>query len=108
MKNPKILQNQKVTLQKKTAKGPLNPKVQHQKATILKKIQKQKKIAAIKYNNVEIKIDMEVSPLLEKLGEPDHKETIEADEENSEESYSYTYDNMTIYAYLKDKKAVCS
>lgn len=43
MKNPKILQNQKVTLQKKTAKGPLNPKVQHQKATILKKIQKQKK-----------------------------------------------------------------
>lgn len=47
---------------------------------------------------------MEVSPLLEKLSEPDHKETIEADEENSEESYSYTYDNMTIYAYLKDKK----
>lgn len=43
MKNPKILQNQKVTLQKKTAKSPLNPKVQHQKATILKKIQKQKK-----------------------------------------------------------------
>lgn len=43
MKNPKILQNQKVTLQKKTAKGPLNPKVQHQKAMILKKIQKQKK-----------------------------------------------------------------
>lgn len=65
---------------------------------------KTKKIAAIKYNNIEIKIDMEVSPLLEKLGEPDHKETIEADEENSEESYSYTYDNMTIYAYLKDKK----
>lgn len=65
---------------------------------------KAEKIAAIKYNNIEIKIDMEVSPLLEKLGEPDHKETIEADEENSEESYSYTYDNMTIYAYLKDKK----
>ncbi len=65
---------------------------------------KTEKIAAIKYNNVEIKIDMEVSPLLEKLGEPDHKETIEANEENSEESYSYTYDNMTIYAYLKDKK----
>lgn len=65
---------------------------------------KTEKIAAIKYNNIEIKIDMEVSPLLEKLGEPDHKETIEADEENSEESYSYTYDNMTIYAYLKDKK----
>ena len=43
MKNPKILQNHKVTLQKKTAKGPLNPKVQQQKATILKKIQKQKK-----------------------------------------------------------------
>lgn len=65
---------------------------------------KTEKIAAIKYNNIEIKIDMEVSPLLKKLGEPDHKETIEADEENSEESYSYTYDNMTIYAYLKDKK----
>lgn len=65
---------------------------------------KTEKIAAIKYNNIEIKIDMEVSPLLERLGEPDHKETIEADEENSEESYSYTYDNMTIYAYLKDKK----
>lgn len=65
---------------------------------------KTEKIAAIKYNNIEIKIDMEVSPLLEKLGEPNHKETIEADEENSEESYSYTYDNMTIYAYLKDKK----
>ena len=65
---------------------------------------KTEKIAAIKYNNIEIKIDMEVSPLLEKLGEPDHKGTIEADEENSEESYSYTYDNMTIYAYLKDKK----
>lgn len=65
---------------------------------------KTEKIAAIKYNNIEIKIDMAVSPLLEKLGEPDHKETIEADEENSEESYSYTYDNMTIYAYLKDKK----
>lgn len=65
---------------------------------------KTEKIAAIKYSNIEIKIDMEVSPLLEKLGEPDHKETIEADEENSEESYSYTYDNMTIYAYLKDKK----
>lgn len=65
---------------------------------------KTEKIAAIKYNNIEIKIDMEVSPLLEKLGEPDHKEIIEADEENSEESYSYTYDNMTIYAYLKDKK----
>lgn len=65
---------------------------------------KTEKIAAIKYNNIEIKIDMEVSPLLEKLGEPDHKETIEANEENSEESYSYTYDNMTIYAYLKDKK----
>ncbi len=65
---------------------------------------KTEKTAAIKYNNVEIKIDMEVSPLLEKLGEPDHKETIEANEENSEESYSYTYDNMTIYAYLKDKK----
>lgn len=65
---------------------------------------KTEKTAAIKYNNLEIKIDMEVSPLLEKLGEPDHKETIEANEENSEESYSYTYDNMTIYAYLKDKK----
>lgn len=65
---------------------------------------KTEKIAAIKYNNIEIKIDMEVSPLLKKLGEPDHKETIEANEENSEESYSYTYDNMTIYAYLKDKK----
>ena len=65
---------------------------------------KTEKIAAIKCNNIEIKIEMEVSPLLEKLGEPDHKETIEADEENSEESYSYTYDNMTIYAYLKDKK----
>lgn len=65
---------------------------------------KTEKIASIKYNNIEIKIDMEVSPLLEKLGEPDHKETIEANEENSEESYSYTYDNMTIYAYLKDKK----
>ena len=43
MKNPKILQNHKVTIQNKTAKGPINPKVQHQKATILKKIQKQKK-----------------------------------------------------------------
>lgn len=62
------------------------------------------KVAAFTYNNVEIKIDMEVSPLLEKLGEPDYKATIEANEENSEESYSYTYDNMTIYAYLKDKK----
>lgn len=65
---------------------------------------KTEKIDAVIYNNVEIKIDMEISPLLEKLGEPDHKETIEANEENSEESYSYTYDNMTIYTYLKDKK----
>lgn len=62
------------------------------------------KIAAVTYNNVEIKIDMEVSPLIEKLGEPDYKATIEANEENPNESYSYTYDNMTIYAYLKDKK----
>ena len=44
MKNPKILQNQKVTLQKKTVKSPLNPKIQHQKAMILKKVQKQKKL----------------------------------------------------------------
>ena len=76
----------------------------HRCAAYPKESTKTEKIAAIKYNNIEIKIDMEVSPLLEKLGEPDHKETIEADEENSEESYSYTYDNMTIYAYLKDKK----
>lgn len=62
------------------------------------------KIAAVTYNNVEIKIDMEVSPLIEKLGEPDYKATIDADEENPNESYSYTYDNMTIYAYLKDEK----
>lgn len=88
---------------KENSKGSSKSESTTSKAMILKKIQN-RKIAAIKYSNIEIKIDMEVSPLLEKLGEPDHKETIEADEENSEESYSYTYDNMTIYAYLKDKK----
>ena len=89
---------------KENSKGSSKSESTTSKSNDSKEITKTEKIAAIKYNNVEIKIDMEVSPLLEKLGEPDHKETIEADEENSEESYSYTYDNMTIYAYLKDKK----
>lgn len=89
---------------KENSKGSSKSESTTSKSNDSKENTKTEKIAAIKYNNVEIKIDMEVSPLLEKLGEPDHKETIEADEENSEESYSYTYDNMTIYAYLKDKK----
>lgn len=89
---------------KENSKGSSKSESTTSKSNDSKENAKTEKIAAIKYNNVEIKIDMEVSPLLEKLGEPDHKETIEADEENSEESYSYTYDNMTIYAYLKDKK----
>lgn len=89
---------------KENSKGSSKSESTTSKSDDSKESTKTEKIAAIKYNNVEIKIDMEVSPLLEKLGEPDHKETIEANEENSEESYSYTYDNMTIYAYLKDKK----
>lgn len=89
---------------KENSKGSSKSESTTSKSDDSKESTKTEKIAAIKYNNIEIKIDMEVSPLLEKLGEPDHKETIEADEENSEESYSYTYDNMTIYAYLKDKK----
>ena len=89
---------------KENSKGSSKSKSTTSKSNDSKENTKTEKIAAIKYNNIEIKIDMEVSPLLEKLGEPDHKETIEANEENSEESYSYTYDNMTIYAYLKDKK----
>lgn len=89
---------------KENSKGSSKSESTTSKSNDSKESTKTEKIAAIKYNNIEIKIDMEVSPLLEKLGEPDHKETIEADEENSEESYSYTYDNMTIYAYLKDKK----
>lgn len=89
---------------KENSKGSSKSENTTSKSDDSKENTKTEKIAAIKYNNIEIKIDMEVSPLLEKLGEPDHKETIEADEENSEESYSYTYDNMTIYAYLKDKK----
>lgn len=89
---------------KENSKGSSKSESTTSKSDDSKENTKAEKIAAIKYNNIEIKIDMEVSPLLEKLGEPDHKETIEADEENSEESYSYTYDNMTIYAYLKDKK----
>lgn len=89
---------------KENSKGSSKSESTTSKSNDSKENTKTEKIAAIKYNNVEIKIDMEVSPLLEKLGEPDHKETIEANEENSEESYSYTYDNMTIYAYLKDKK----
>lgn len=89
---------------KENSKGSSKSESTTSKSNDSKENTKTEKIAAIKYNNIEIKIDMEVSPLLEKLGEPDHKETIEADEENSEESYSYTYDNMTIYAYLKDKK----
>ena len=89
---------------KENSKGSSKSESTASKSNDSKENTKTEKIAAIKYNNIEIKIDMEVSPLLEKLGEPDHKETIEADEENSEESYSYTYDNMTIYAYLKDKK----
>ena len=89
---------------KENSKGSSKSESSTSKSNDSKEYTKTEKIAAIKYNNIEIKIDMEVSPLLEKLGEPDHKETIEADEENSEESYSYTYDNMTIYAYLKDKK----
>lgn len=89
---------------KENSKGSSKSESTTSKSDDSKENTKTEKIAAIKYNNIEIKIDMEVSPLLEKLGEPDHKETIEADEENSEESYSYTYDNMTIYAYLKDKK----
>ncbi len=89
---------------KENSKGSSKSESTTSKSDDSKESTKTEKIAAIKYNNIEIKIDMEVSPLLEKLGEPDHKETIEANEENSEESYSYTYDNMTIYAYLKDKK----
>lgn len=89
---------------KENSKGSSKSENTTSKSDDSKESTKTEKIAAIKYNNIEIKIDMEVSPLLEKLGEPDHKETIEANEENSEESYSYTYDNMTIYAYLKDKK----
>ena len=89
---------------KENSKGSSKSESTTSKSDDSKENTKTEKIAAIKYSNIEIKIDMEVSPLLEKLGEPDHKETIEADEENSEESYSYTYDNMTIYAYLKDKK----
>lgn len=89
---------------KENSKGSSKSESTTSKSNDSKENTKAEKIAAIKYNNIEIKIDMEVSPLLEKLGEPDHKETIEANEENSEESYSYTYDNMTIYAYLKDKK----
>ena len=89
---------------KENSKGSSKSESTTSKSNDSKENKKTEKIAAIKYNNIEIKIDMEVSPILEKLGEPDHKETIEADEENSEESYSYTYDNMTIYAYLKDKK----
>ena len=89
---------------KENSKGSSKSESTTSKSNDSKENTKTEKIAAIKYNNIEIKIDMEVSPLLEKLGEPDHKETIEANEENSEESYSYTYDNMTIYAYLKDKK----
>lgn len=89
---------------KETSKESSKSEITTSKSDDSKESSKTEKIAAIKYNNIEIKIDMEVSPLLEKLGEPDHKETIEANEENSEESYSYTYDNMTIYAYLKDKK----
>lgn len=89
---------------KENNKGSSKSESTTSKSDDSKESTKTEKIAAIKYNNIEIKIDMEVSPLLEKLGEPDHKETIEANEENSEESYSYTYDNMTIYAYLKDKK----
>lgn len=89
---------------KENSKGSSKSENTTSKSDGSKESTKTEKIAAIKYNNIEIKIDMEVSPLLEKLGEPDHKETIEANEENSEESYSYTYDNMTIYAYLKDKK----
>ena len=89
---------------KENSKGSSKSESTTSKSNDSKENTKTEKIAAIKYNNIEIKIDMEFSPLLEKLGEPDHKEIIEADEENSEESYSYTYDNMTIYAYLKDKK----
>ncbi len=89
---------------KENSKGSSKSESTTSKSNDSKENTKTEKIAAIKYNNIEIKIDMEVSPLLEKLGEPDHKETIEANEENSEEPYSYTYDNMTIYAYLKDKK----
>ncbi|MCI5656880.1 MAG: hypothetical protein SOT80_02025 [Candidatus Pseudoruminococcus sp.] len=69
-----------------------------------KEDKKSEAIDAVIYNNVEIKIGMDASPILEKLGKPDHSETIKSNEDNSEGSYSYTYDNMTIYIYFKDKK----
>lgn len=56
------------------------------------------------YKDVNIAIDDDVSTLLKKLGDYDSNETIEPENEDEETAYSYTYDNMTIYAYVKNEK----
>ncbi len=67
-----------------------------------------KKKDAVVYNNVEVTVGADISKLLKKLGDPDFKETIEPEFEGGEESYSYTYDNMTVYAYKNDGKQYLS
>ncbi len=62
----------------------------------------------IVYNDVEISVGAEVSGLVKKLGDPDFEETIDPEFEGGEKSYSYSYDNMTIYAYEKDGKRYVS
>lgn len=69
------------------------------------KAETQKEVtAAVTYKDVTITIDAEFDPILKKLGAPDNKQTIEAEDEDSQDAYSYTYDNLTIYTNEKDGK----
>lgn len=60
--------------------------------------------AAFTYKDVTITIDAEFDPILKKLGDPDSKQKLETEEENPQNAYSYTYDNLTIYTNEKDGK----
>lgn len=56
------------------------------------------------YKDINISIDDDASTILKKLGDPDFKETIQPEFSGESEAYSYTYDNMTIYANTKNGK----
>ena len=69
-----------------------------------KKSENQKVSTALKYKDVTITIDAEADPILKKFGTPDSEQTIKAENENEQDAYSYTYDNLTIYTNKKDGK----
>ena len=73
-------------------------------STESKKSENQKVSTALKYKDVTITIDAEADPILKKFGTPDSEQTIKAENENEQDAYSYTYDNLTIYTNKKDGK----